>query len=73
MNTPLPTSVVLVRHPLNARMPRTLREAARDPYDWVTGPHRGAKPTRAERAAGAGLAVAMGAMLAALVLRWWAA
>lgn len=31
----------MTRQTLNGRQPRTLRDASRDPFDWIDGPHRG--------------------------------
>jgi hypothetical protein len=33
---------MLTRSTINGKQPRTLQDAARDPYDWISGPH---KPT----------------------------
>lgn len=37
-----------VRRTLNGRTPHTLRDASRDPYDWIDGPHK-PMTLRAER------------------------
>ena len=50
----------MTRPTLNGRQARTMRDAGRDPYDWMTGPHQHAK----DRAAGAVLAVAIGVCFA---------
>lgn len=40
-------AAVMTRHTLNGRPPRTLRDAARDPFDWIDGPHKAALPVSA--------------------------
>jgi hypothetical protein len=57
----------MTRPPLNGMQPRTLREASRDPCDWISGPHQGGRPSAAERAAGVALALVI-AVTGALVL-----
>jgi hypothetical protein len=57
----------MTRPPLNGMQPRTLREARRDPCDWISGPHQGRRLASRERAAGALLAVAIAVSYAVAV------
>lgn len=61
-----------LRSTLNGRMPRTLRDARRDPYDWWRGPFRASpRPcTPAEEIAGVVLAVVIGIVMAAALVHW---
>lgn len=52
---------MLTRRTLNGRAPRTLRDASRDPYDWIDGPHK-PMTVRAERV--------MAWMFGACVVAW---
>ena len=63
---------MLTRSTLNGRTARTLRDATRDPYDWMTGPTRRPVPD-IERGLGVLLATAIGVLLAIALVRWWAA
>ena len=60
-----------LRSTLNGLQPRTLRDAARDPWDWLQASPR--PDTRGEQAAGVVLAVVIGIVGAAALLHWWAA
>lgn len=60
-----------IRTTINGRMPRTLRDACRDPWDWFETSPRPGTPT--EQALGLALAIVIGIVLAAAVLHWAAA
>ena len=59
-----------IRPPLNGLIPRTMREARRDPYDWWRASPR--PETRGEQIAGVVLAVVIGILGAAALVHWWA-
>ena len=59
-----------LRSTINGMMPRTLRDAARDPWDWLQASPR--PDTPAEQVAGVVLAVVLGIVLAALLVHWLA-
>lgn len=40
---------MLTRATLNAQQPRTLQDAARDPFDWIEGPQPGDSAGRYRR------------------------
>ena len=59
-----------IRSTLNGLAPRTLRDAARDPYDWLQASPR--PDTPAEKVAGVVLAVVIGIIGAAALVHWLA-
>ena len=60
-----------IRSTLNGLAPRTLRDAARDPWDWLQASPR--PDTPAEKAAGFVLVLIISIIGAAALLHWWAA
>lgn len=61
---------MMTRPTINGRPPRTLRDACRDPFDWLEGPHKPAIPP-VDKALGVILATAIGAIAATGLLHLW--
>ena len=60
-----------IRSTLNGLTPRTMRDAIRDPWDWLQASPR--PDTPAEQIAGVVLALIIGIVGAAALAHWWAA
>jgi hypothetical protein len=58
-----------IRATLNGLLPRTLRDAARDPYDWLQVSPR--PDTPAEKMAGFVLVLIVSIIGAASLVHWW--
>lgn len=58
---------MMTRPTLNGRQARTLTDATRDPFDWISGPH--SHVSRKDRRRGVVLAVCIGIALGLLIVK----